>query len=88
MSSSSASASATPTTGVYEHLMPPEYAISPDERGGYVMLPAVILIVVTGLTICVKLQITFSTFKKFRPDDYALIAALVSKAARVKPRLQ
>lgn len=74
---SSSSASATPTTGLYETLLPPAYPVTDSSRGGYVMLPAVIMIVITGLTTCVKLQITYSTFHKFRRDDFALIAALV-----------
>ena len=73
MSSSTASASAT--------LLPPPYPISDVNRGGYVMLPAVIMIVITGLTIFVKLQISWSTFHKFRKDDYALMTGLVRHCA-------
>lgn len=86
MSSSSASASATPTTGLYEPLQPAAHPVSPTERGAYVLLAAVILIVITGLTICVKLQITFGSFHKFRRDDFTLIAALVSSTDRISAR--
>ena len=79
MSSSSASASATP--GPNQTLLPPPYPISDGNKGGYVMLTAVIMVVITGLTICVKLQISWSTFRKFRRDDYALMTGLVRHCA-------
>lgn len=78
-SSASASASATPTTGIYEPLLPPWHPVTSSDRGAYAFLAPVVLIVLTGLTVTVKLQMTATTFRKLRLDDYALIAALVRK---------
>lgn len=75
----SASASAVPTTGLYEPLAPPFREVSDANRGAYALLTAVILIIISGLTCTVKLQMTAVTFRKLRLDDHAVIAALVCR---------
>ena len=69
--------SAASKTGLYEPLLPPAFEVSDSNTGAYALLTAVIMIVVAGLAICVKLQMTASTFRKLRLDDVALISALV-----------
>lgn len=78
MASSSSSASALPTTGIYEPLLTPWHPVSEGNRSAYAFLASVVFIVITGLTVTIKLQMTATTFRKLRGDDYALIAALVS----------
>lgn len=63
-----------------EPLAPPLYPVSKNDKGAYALLIAVIMITITGIAICIKLQITFSTFRKLRRDDHSLIAALVRRS--------
>lgn len=62
-------------------MAPPLYPVSKNDRGAYALLIAVILITITGIAICIKLQITYSTFRKLRRDDHSLVAALVGTSA-------
>lgn len=69
--------SAASKAGLNEPLLPPAFEVSDNNTGAYALLTAVIMIVIAGLAICVKLQMTAATFRKLRLDDVALIAALV-----------
>lgn len=80
-SSGSASVSVAPTTGLYQPLLPPYHPVSASDRSAYAFLAPVVFVVITGLTVTIKLQMTAATFRKLRVDDYALIAALVSRTA-------
>ncbi|KAK3699701.1 hypothetical protein LTR37_016306 [Vermiconidia calcicola] len=69
--------SAASKAGLNEPLLPPAFEVSDNNTGAYALLTAVIMIVIAGLAICVKLQMTAATFRKLRLDDVALIAALM-----------
>lgn len=60
-----------------EPLLPPAYTVTDTDHGAYVLITAVIMVVLSGLAVAFKLHITFSTFRKLRRDDFALIMALV-----------
>jgi len=74
---STSSAAALPTNDIYEDLLPPYHAVSPGNKGAYALLTAVILIIIVGLAVSVKLQMTVATFRKLRYDDYTIIASMV-----------
>ncbi|KAF2217705.1 hypothetical protein CERZMDRAFT_92360 [Cercospora zeae-maydis SCOH1-5] len=60
-----------------EELSPPPYQISPQNHGGYILVTAVIFIILSGLAAMVKLWAIAKAFKKFRLDDFAIIAGLI-----------
>ncbi|KAK5124841.1 hypothetical protein LTR08_005518 [Meristemomyces frigidus] len=66
-----------PRGSMYEPLSPSFYQASPTNQGPYALLTAVILIIITGLTLTVKFQTVFAIFRRPRRDDIALGAALV-----------
>ncbi|KAK5732432.1 hypothetical protein LTR17_010488 [Elasticomyces elasticus] len=66
-----------PRATMYESLSPSFYQATPTNQGPYILLAAVILIIITGLTLMVKFQTVFATFRRPRRDDIALAAALV-----------
>ncbi|KAK5165169.1 uncharacterized protein LTR77_009267 [Saxophila tyrrhenica] len=70
-------------TGIYEDLLPPAHPVTEKNHGAYVLLTAVIMIVIVGLTVATKLQMTVSTFRKLRRDDIALVTALHYYAAQL-----
>lgn len=74
---SSSSASALPTTGLYEPLRPPLQHATSSNRGPYALLAATTFIILTGLVVIVKLYMIFGAIRKFRLDDYTMMAALV-----------
>ncbi|KAK5715814.1 hypothetical protein LTR17_016645 [Elasticomyces elasticus] len=65
-----------PRATMYESLSPSFYQATPTNQGPYILLTAVILIIITGLTLTVKFQTVFATFRRPRRDDIALAAAL------------
>lgn len=66
---------------INEPLLPPFFSISANHQGAFALIAAVILIVVAGLAVLVKLNLSVATFRKVRLDDVALSAALVCKCA-------
>jgi len=62
---------------IHEPLSPPFYQASPANQGPYALLTAVILIIITGLTLMIKFRTVAATFRRPRRDDIALAAALV-----------
>ncbi|KAK5704477.1 hypothetical protein LTR17_021859 [Elasticomyces elasticus] len=69
--------------GIDEPLLPPAYAVTDNNRSAYVLITAIVMIVLAGLTVGVKLQTTVSTFRKLRRDDVALVTALHYYAANI-----
>lgn len=68
---------AGPEGSLYEPLLPPLYEISGTSQGPYALIAALIMVIVSGFTVLVKLQMTLTTFRKLRLDDMILVAALV-----------
>ncbi|KAK0325893.1 hypothetical protein LTR82_003432 [Friedmanniomyces endolithicus] len=66
-----------PRVNIHEPLSPPFYQASPANQGPYALLTAVILIIITGLTLMIKFRTVAATFRRPRRDDIALAAALV-----------
>ncbi|KAK0305592.1 hypothetical protein LTR01_006739 [Friedmanniomyces endolithicus] len=65
-----------PRVNIHEPLSPPFYQASPANQGPYALLTAVILIIITGLTLMIKFRTVAATFRRPRRDDIALAAAL------------
>lgn len=68
---------ATATTGILEPLLPPAYPVTEHDRGAYLLLTSVVMIVLSGLSVATKLYIAVLKFRRLRRDDIALLAALV-----------
>lgn len=65
------------TAGLYEPLLPPYHPVSNTNHGAYVLIAAVIMLIVSGLAVLVKLQVTTSNYKTLRWDDVASLTAMV-----------
>lgn len=65
--------------GLFEPVSPPRYPISSTSQGGYAFIASLLVVLISGLTVLVKLHMTASTFRKLRRDDIALTGALVRR---------
>lgn len=63
--------------GINEELRPLFHQVTDTDRGAFVLLTAVAMVVVAGLVFVVKCFMTLSTFRRPRWDDLALTAAMV-----------
>ncbi|KAK1059146.1 hypothetical protein LTR74_012834 [Friedmanniomyces endolithicus] len=72
-----------PRGSIHEPLSPPSYQASPTNQGPYALLTAVILIIITGLTLMIKFRFVAATFRRPRRDDIALAAALSYYASNI-----
>lgn len=68
------------TTGLYEPLLSPYHPVSSTNHGAYVLIAAVIMLIVSGLAVLVKLQVTTSNYKTLRWDDVASLTAMLHLA--------
>lgn len=62
---------------LYEPLKPPFESITADNRGPVALAVAVTIIVITGLTVGVKLWTRLATTRTVGFNDIAMVAALV-----------
>lgn len=65
-------------TGIFEPLLPPLQDITKTNRGPIALATAVTLIIITTLTVVVKLWTRFATTRDFGGNDYMMMAATVS----------
>lgn len=63
--------------GLYEPLIPPFEQLAGDNHGPIALATAVTLIVITGLTVAVKLWTRLATTRNLGLNDAAIIAAIV-----------
>lgn len=66
--------------GIYEPLLSPFQILSDDNRGPVAFTTATTLIVITSLTVCIKLWTVWATTRKLALNDGIMIFALVSRA--------
>lgn len=62
---------------LYEPLKPPFENLTADNRGPIVLATAATIIVITGLTVGVKLWTRLATVRSMGPNDIAIVAAMV-----------
>jgi len=62
---------------LYEPLKPPFESLTPDNRGPIILAVAATIIVITGLTVGVKLWTRIATTRSVGINDGAMILAMV-----------
>ncbi|OAL30249.1 hypothetical protein AYO20_08823 [Fonsecaea nubica] len=70
------SGSDTGQGGIYEPLLPPLQDITPKDRGPIALATAVTLLVISSLTVGVKLWTRYATTRNFGANDIAMFAAI------------
>ena len=63
--------------GLHEPLLPPFHLLTPKNRGPLVLVTGVILVVITTLTVAVKLWTRYATTRSLALNDATIIAAAV-----------
>lgn len=67
-------------TGIYEPLKAPFQHLTATNRGPIAFVTAVALIVITSLTVLVKMYTTYTAARKLAWNDVTMLAAAVSPA--------
>lgn len=62
---------------LYEPLKPPFKELTPDNRGPIVLATAATIVVITGLTVGVKLWTRLATVRSIGANDIAILVAMV-----------
>lgn len=70
-------------TGIFEPLLPPLQDITKTNRGPIALATAVTLIIITTLTVVVKLWTRYATTRNFGGNDYMMMAATVSPSFKL-----